>query len=717
MRCLYCGQQLKLLKRLTGGDFCSAEHRRLFEGHFSEGALNRLLKEEPVDVPDSHPATESTAVEGSDAPKAPQSIAPESADLEKDTEEVHGSTQTRPVEPAPSSWAQPASESAADPDTEASIWKNPDDRPVLSTPEEPDKGPNVRHDGPRETSGNRTPMRMTVPFVEYAPSTAAETGTAVQRHSRTNVLVPDEILMEAEPVERAKPIWEPTSQGAAPARALAATLPPKSDLQPESVSQEPALQMDFACQSGMDSQRLVLFTADLDRLAERLTAAQEMQILVSEVAVLAAPDTGLDTDLEPDPELDAEPEPASGGAFAAPDDSKSVAEPEQNRDSHPNETEATSEGTAEGTAEAEDDEWLQREWRESTLLPVPWPNGAIQDWRPSTPRCAGFPSRDPEFSIFQPTFEAPPLSDIGKVPELVTEMAAWQGHADPGQSIEIHWRDAPLGKPSTECVAGSAVRLAFHAIGLEGRGSGPLPVRPISPIGLPQKLTPPPDGSKEVADDAAIQGPRKELSRRPATPLQESETDVDQVEAKLQSLTALARSTRRPAAEPTNPVVPTAGMPDKDEGQVNELVPPPAVTTPLPVTLLGSAAPRRRPTVVFPIGIPAALGPVISIPASVPIREVIYLLSGASDEQGDEQGTNIEDVLNDFDWAHPDSFFDPEMHSAPHEAEAVDTIEPVEVSEPFDAKMPSALDDEFQAETDEQENQPEITPQEGPEHV
>jgi hypothetical protein len=45
MRCLYCGKELALLKRLTGGaEFCSDAHRKKYQEEFNDLALSRLLQ-------------------------------------------------------------------------------------------------------------------------------------------------------------------------------------------------------------------------------------------------------------------------------------------------------------------------------------------------------------------------------------------------------------------------------------------------------------------------------------------------------------------------------------------------------------------------------------------------------------------------------------------------------------------------------------------------
>src|SRR5690348_2291748 len=45
MHCLYCDRPLALLKRLTGdGEFCSKEHRRLYQQQHNQLAVARLLE-------------------------------------------------------------------------------------------------------------------------------------------------------------------------------------------------------------------------------------------------------------------------------------------------------------------------------------------------------------------------------------------------------------------------------------------------------------------------------------------------------------------------------------------------------------------------------------------------------------------------------------------------------------------------------------------------
>src|SRR4029077_11721837 len=49
MRCLHCGKELALFKRLTGGgEFCSDAHRQKYQEEYNQLALSRLLQASPV---------------------------------------------------------------------------------------------------------------------------------------------------------------------------------------------------------------------------------------------------------------------------------------------------------------------------------------------------------------------------------------------------------------------------------------------------------------------------------------------------------------------------------------------------------------------------------------------------------------------------------------------------------------------------------------------
>jgi hypothetical protein len=84
MLCLYCDRPLALLKRLTGDtEFCSKEHRRIYQQEHNQLALARLLEskpkekpkprlEKPQRAPDPEPDPEPEIIEQVKAPEAPQ---------------------------------------------------------------------------------------------------------------------------------------------------------------------------------------------------------------------------------------------------------------------------------------------------------------------------------------------------------------------------------------------------------------------------------------------------------------------------------------------------------------------------------------------------------------------------------------------------------------------------------------------------------------------
>jgi hypothetical protein len=83
MRCLYCGKQLALLKKITrGGDFCSEAHRQKYQEEYNQAALKRLLQAQaptaaPAANPQSAPAIEAEPEDKPAAPNAPAAAEPE----------------------------------------------------------------------------------------------------------------------------------------------------------------------------------------------------------------------------------------------------------------------------------------------------------------------------------------------------------------------------------------------------------------------------------------------------------------------------------------------------------------------------------------------------------------------------------------------------------------------------------------------------------------
>src|ERR1700676_5116465 len=50
MRCLQCGKEVPMFKRLAGSEFCSEAHRREYKEEYSQLALGRLLQSKPPET-------------------------------------------------------------------------------------------------------------------------------------------------------------------------------------------------------------------------------------------------------------------------------------------------------------------------------------------------------------------------------------------------------------------------------------------------------------------------------------------------------------------------------------------------------------------------------------------------------------------------------------------------------------------------------------------
>src|SRR5579859_3331589 len=98
MRCLYCGKELALLRRLTGGgEFCSEGHKQSYQEEYNRLALSRLLQaQKKVQQSDATGGRKST-------PPASTSVAVEEPVAEPveevaETEEVLVSTPAENIE-------------------------------------------------------------------------------------------------------------------------------------------------------------------------------------------------------------------------------------------------------------------------------------------------------------------------------------------------------------------------------------------------------------------------------------------------------------------------------------------------------------------------------------------------------------------------------------------------------------------------------------------
>lgn len=76
MRCLYCGKELALLKRWTGGgEFCSDAHRQRYQEEYNQLALNRLLQAKPPANTEAPPPNEAKSAKPAAAPKPAKEVA------------------------------------------------------------------------------------------------------------------------------------------------------------------------------------------------------------------------------------------------------------------------------------------------------------------------------------------------------------------------------------------------------------------------------------------------------------------------------------------------------------------------------------------------------------------------------------------------------------------------------------------------------------------
>ena len=172
MRCLYCGKELALLKRLTGGgDFCSDAHKQSYQEEYNRLALSRLLQaqkkkqkssnssdESAVAAPAASVAVQEAAVDDSaaPAPDAPTMAADPAAELAQPAAElasesaqaqerslgpaVHGETDSRetvgaePEPPEPAGFLPELPASAALPEEPPYLesWRETSEQPVLS---------------------------------------------------------------------------------------------------------------------------------------------------------------------------------------------------------------------------------------------------------------------------------------------------------------------------------------------------------------------------------------------------------------------------------------------------------------------------------------------------------------------------------------------------------------------------------------------------------
>lgn len=132
MRCLYCGKELALLKRWTGGgEFCSDAHRQRYQEEYNQLALNRLLQAKPPGEPkgkgDAKPAP-------SVSPSIPAEPVRETA-----TSRVSAAVYTAPEPIEPTADPEPIVRIAAaqileEPEIEPDVPQHQEDAPEVFAP-------------------------------------------------------------------------------------------------------------------------------------------------------------------------------------------------------------------------------------------------------------------------------------------------------------------------------------------------------------------------------------------------------------------------------------------------------------------------------------------------------------------------------------------------------------------------------------------------------
>jgi len=138
MRCLYCGKELALLKRWTGGgEFCSDAHRQQYQEEYNQLALTRLLQAKPPGAPNAKPDAKADAkAEPKAEPKPGKSNAPA-----KSAPKEMPALAARVATPEP----EPVVAVASEPEPELEpLAVEPEPEPVAIEPEpepEPDPAP------------------------------------------------------------------------------------------------------------------------------------------------------------------------------------------------------------------------------------------------------------------------------------------------------------------------------------------------------------------------------------------------------------------------------------------------------------------------------------------------------------------------------------------------------------------------------------------------
>jgi hypothetical protein len=156
MRCLYCGKELALLKRWTGGgEFCSDAHRQRYQEEYNQLALNRLLQAKPPSKPEEAPvASEARSARPVEAAKEVSAYTPPSP--ARVSAPLPPPASLRPVEKTPE--AIPKADAAPAPAERAGFFI---EMPIAAASQAPMSRPNLEFVGALAAS---LPSRVVQPI-------------------------------------------------------------------------------------------------------------------------------------------------------------------------------------------------------------------------------------------------------------------------------------------------------------------------------------------------------------------------------------------------------------------------------------------------------------------------------------------------------------------------------------------------------------------------
>jgi hypothetical protein len=167
MRCLYCGKELPLFKRLRGGEFCSDAHRQSYQEEYTQLALNRLLQ-----GADSAEAKAGPVIPAGKPASAPSKLSQMESPALRRREKLN-----REDGPAPAPVAAPMAKAAS----------------AVETPQSPAKSPvtPVRAPSPVE-------LRPGTAVIESEPPTAPEPAEEAAPAGMAQYLVEETVAAMAE---------------------------------------------------------------------------------------------------------------------------------------------------------------------------------------------------------------------------------------------------------------------------------------------------------------------------------------------------------------------------------------------------------------------------------------------------------------------------------------------------------------------------------------